>query len=202
MRFPAFRPLYSVLILQVAGVFLLQSTASAQLPNQLLNDPNSQQRLYRSAPEIVAESAPLDDEVLANAPSLLGLNFPQNVRLVKLVLYNEKKEWVDIDFRYDPRPGASFNWPVPDLQRTSYYTADWAVLAAGDLLVRGSFSFTFGMGAEPPSVLKEREAFLLDMRNNSPELEQLRKLGLDPAEIIINNDEPRRFEPPFSPILN
>lgn len=197
-----YRPVLAVLMLLVVGFFLLQSTVSAQAPKKSVSDPLLQSGLNRTSAEIIAESAPLDDQVLSLPPSLLGLNFPQNVRLVKLVLYNENREWVDINFRYDPRPDSSFSWPIPDLQQTSYYTADWAILAAGDLLVRGSFSFTFGAGAEPPSVHKEREALLLEMRNTLPEIRRLQRLGLDPAEIIINNDKPRTFEPPFVPILN
>ncbi len=197
-----YRPVLTKLILLIAGFCLLQSAVSAQVTTKSIIAQALQTSFSRTSTEIIAESAPSDDEVLSMAPSQLGLNFPQTVRLVKLVLYNEKKEWIDISFRYDPRPDSSFSWPIPYLQRASYYTADWAVLAAGDLLVRGSFSFTFGAGAESPSVHKEREALLLDMRNILPEIQRLQRLGLDPAEIIINNDEPRKFEPPFAPILN
>lgn len=202
---PMFRLRMAGLVIVIGGMYILQSVALAQLPRQLLDDPASQQRINRLAPSIIAESAPLDDAVLITAPSSLGLSFPENVRLVKLALYNENKEWIDINFRYDPRPDSSFAQPIPALQQTSYYTADWAVLAANDLLVRGSFSFSFGAGAEPPSIVKQRAQILLQLQDAPLELEQLerlRRLGLDPAEIIINDDEPPQFEPPFTPILN
>jgi methionine-rich copper-binding protein CopC len=194
----------AALTLLLATVVLFQqATVFAQLPGQPTNRSSSQITYMPATLAIVPESMPLDDSVLVVAPPEIGLNFPQRVRLVKLVLYNEKKEWVDINFRYNPSPGEKFNLPIPQLQPASYYTASWAILAANDMLVRGSFSFTFGPDAESPSVLKNRELMLIEMRNTLPEMQELQeRLGLDPAEIIINNNEPRRFEPPFTPLLD
>ncbi|MFM1895966.1 MAG: hypothetical protein RLZZ385_1040 [Pseudomonadota bacterium] len=156
---------------------------------------------------IIAESVPRDDEVLVQAPEQIDLLFPQRVRLVKLALYNEKRDWVDIGFRYDPKGGTRFVWPVPSLTPAEYYTADWAILGDDQLLQRGSFSFSFGPGAEKPSEIRQRNALLLELQNlpnqlQLEQMEQLEQLGLDPAEIIINNQSPRVFEPPFAPVLD
>lgn len=184
-------------IFLLAGNWLLQSAAVAQSAH----GPGAHGR--QLVPSIIAETMPVDDSVLSLAPSKLDLNFPERVRLVKLVLYNDTREWVDLDFRYDPRLGTRFSWPVPNLQQATYYTANWAILTTRDVLVRGSFSFTFGSEPEPPSAHKQRAAEELEKRNSSlPEIEQLQKLGLDPAEIIINNEEPPKFEPPFAPLLS
>ncbi|MEX2468303.1 MAG: hypothetical protein WD396_00970, partial [Pseudohongiellaceae bacterium] len=56
------------------------------------------------------ETEPMDDAVLAQAPSQLLLHFPSQVRLVKLTLRDSELDWVDISFRYNPRPGDHFAW--------------------------------------------------------------------------------------------
>lgn len=161
-----------------------------------------QQLLASDEPRIIAESLPLDDAVLSQAPGNLDLSFPGRVRLVKLALYNEKRDWVDINFRYDPRPDTHFSWPVPRLDQAVFYTAEWAVLDGNEQLLRGSFSFAFGPGAEPPSAVRERLRLLLELQDDMPLLQELERLGLDPAEIIINDQTAPAFEPPFAPILN
>ena len=52
------------------------------------------------------------DSVLLEAPSELQLEFPYDVRLVKLTLRNELRDWVDIDFRYDPTTQEKFLWTI------------------------------------------------------------------------------------------
>jgi methionine-rich copper-binding protein CopC len=140
------------------------------------------------------ETTPLDDAVLASAPNQLSLVFPQRVRLVKLTLRNESRDWVDIDFRYDPKVNQRFVWELPKLQTASYYTADWAILGVNELLVRGSFSFSFGPGAEPPSLAKEAAALLLEMRAGDPNTRYVRPPR---TEIIIDRDPPS-YDPPFT----
>ncbi len=140
------------------------------------------------------ETAPLDDAVLDTAPSQLSLAFPQPVRLVKLTLRNEQRDWVDISFRYNPLANANFVWELPNLQTAAYYTADWAILAANERLVRGSFSFSFGPGAEPPSVAKEAEALLMEMRHGDPNTRYV----MPPRTQIIIDRDPPRYDPPFT----
>ena len=140
------------------------------------------------------ETEPPDDAVLAQAPSELMLHFPSRVRLVKLTLRDANLDWVDISFRYDPRPGNHFVWQLPSLGEAAYYIADWAILASNDELVRGSFSFAFGPGAEPPSVLREAEAMLLQQLQDEPDI---RDVAPPPTQIIINRDPPR-YDPPFT----
>ena len=106
---------------------------------------------------ITVESAPVDDSVLANAPNEFGLGFEQPVRLVKWVLYDETREWVDINFRYDPRVNDQFSLPLPPLQPTAYYSAEWAILDDTETLIKGTYSFSFGPDAEAPSVVRGRE---------------------------------------------
>ena len=166
------------------------STVSAQL------------QILPEAARIISESVPLDDEVLATSPQRLDLNFQSRVRLVKLVLYNEKHDWVDLNFRYDPRPGMRFSWPVPLLQPAEFYTAEWAVLSSDEQLWRGSFSFSFGPDAEAPSAVQERLRMMLQWRNDLPVIRDLQELGKDPAEIIINRQSLPNFLPPFAPVLD
>ncbi len=135
------------------------------------------------------ETSPADDSVLSGAPEHLRLVFPYGVRLV-----NELRDWVDISFRYDPKVQEIFLWDIPQLNAATYYTADWAVLAENDRLVRGSFSFSFGPDAEAPSVTKAAEQLLINARNGDPST----RFVTPPRTNIIINQEQRRFDPPFT----
>ena len=159
----------------------------------------SQEDLYHQDEDVTGlsletETTPIDDSVLAAAPAQLRLEFPYSVRLVKLTLRNELRDWVDISFRYDPRLQEEFLWAVPPLDTAKYYTADWAILGENDRLVRGSFSFSFGPDAEAPSVTKAAENLLIDSRNGGPDT---RFVTPPRTNIIINQDQPR-YDPPFT----
>ena len=140
------------------------------------------------------ESNPPNDAVLISAPKHLNIDFPSAVRLVKLTLRNEQRDWVDISFRYSPSAGASYEWALPDLEPSIYYTADWAILAANDRLVRGSFSFSFGPNAQAPSVARAVEEALLQQRYGDP---SIRYVAPPRTQIIINQDPPS-YDPPFT----
>lgn len=152
-------------------------------------------RLSANSTEILSktESLPADDAVLTAAPERLSLNFPTQVRLVKLILRNESHEWVDIDFRYNPRPNDEYQLQLPELVASAYYTADWAILGFGDELIRGSFSFAFGPDAQPPSIVKENERLLMELRYGDP---TIRYVSPPPTTIILPEDEPS-YDPPF-----
>lgn len=141
------------------------------------------------------ETLPRDDAVLELAPELLALEFPQLVRLVKLTLRNEQRDWVEIGFRYNPRARENFNWGLPALDAANYYTVEWAVLASNEQLVRGSFSFAFGGGAVVPSVTKKAEEALIESRSATPDGDG-RYVTSPRTEIIINRDPPQ-YDPPF-----
>lgn len=143
---------------------------------------------------IQTETVPLDDSVLPEAPEQLQLEFPYNVRLVKLTLRNELRDWVDIDFRYDPTIQEKFLWPIPELTKATYYTADWAILARNDRLIRGSFSFSFGSEAQAPSVSKAAEALVLESISGDPNTRYVRPPR---TNIILNQDQPN-YDPPFT----
>lgn len=143
---------------------------------------------------IETETVPVDDSVLLEPPGQLQLEFPYNVRLVKLTLRNELRDWVDIDFRYDPTIQEKFLWNIPALTAATYYTADWAILATNDRLIRGSFSFSFGPEAEAPSVTKAAEALVLESINAGPNTRFVRP---PTTNIILNQDQPR-YDPPFT----
>ena len=145
---------------------------------------------------IETETSPADDSVLAAAPERLRLEFPYAVRLVKLTLRNELRDWVDISFRYDPTVQEEFFWDVPQLDIATYYTADWAILAENDFLVRGSFSFSFGPDAQAPSLTKAAEALLVDTQNAGPDSD-VRYVTPPRTNIILNQDKPR-YDPPFT----
>lgn len=140
------------------------------------------------------ETLPSDDAVLTRAPDQLELRFPEQVRLVKLTLHTENRDWIDIDFRYNPLPDQDFIWQLPGLQQATYYTADWAILGNDDQLVRGSFSFAFGPEAQAPSATRRaQEAILLERAGDS----SIRYVAPPPTQIILDQD-PRRFDPPFT----
>ena len=143
---------------------------------------------------IETETLPVDDSVLFEAPDELQLEFPYDVRLVKLTLRNELRDWVDIDFRYDPKIQEKFIWNIPELTAATYYTADWAILATNDRLIRGSFSFSFGPDAEAPSVIKAAEALVLDSISAGPNARFVRPPR---TNIILNQDQPN-YDPPFT----
>lgn len=144
------------------------------------------------------DTQPEDDAVLGSAPVTLQLHFPDAVRLVKLTLHNEQRDWVDINFRYNPRPGIHYSLDLPPLQQAAYYTADWAILGDNDQLIRGSFSFTFGTDAEAPSLIKAEEELLLRPEGLEP---GARFVAPPPTQIIIDRT-PRDFDPPFTIELN
>ena len=140
-------------------------------------------------------TSPADDAVLDIAPGELSLVFPDDVRLVKLTLRDENRAWVEIDFRYNPRPRRSYLWKLPDLPPAVYYTADWAILSAREQLIRGSFSFAFGPGAQAPSLIREAEELFLRQRAGTDP--DTLYVAPPPTRIIINRDPPR-FDPPFT----
>ena len=140
------------------------------------------------------KTTPLDDAVLKEVPTFLSLEFPLRVRLVKLTLRNASRDWVDINFRYDPRVQESFTWQLPELAAATYYTADWAILAGNDQLLRGTFSFAFGPDAKPPSIEREIDETLLQLRYGDP---NVRSVPPPPTQIIINQDPPQ-YDPPFT----
>lgn len=143
---------------------------------------------------IETETVPADDSVLLEAPNELQLEFPYDVRLVKLTLRNELRDWVDINFRYDPTVQEKFLWSIPELITATYYTADWAILATNDRLVRGSFSFSFGSEALAPSVIKAAEALVLNSISAGPNARFVRPPR---TNIILNQDQPN-YDPPFT----
>ena len=147
--------------------------------------------------EIVArtKTSPVDDSILVDAPYELGLIFPKDVHLVKLILRDESHEWVDFNFRYSPRKGDDFNWPLPALRESDYYTAEWAILEPNDRLIRGSFSFSFGEEAERPSLI--REAVDMALRTRNGEDENTRFVTPPRTKIIIDR-EPPVIDPPFT----
>lgn len=140
------------------------------------------------------ETAPPDDAVLERAPPRIGLEFPAAVRLVKLTLRNDRGDWVDIGFRYSPRPGRRFSQPVPALADAAHYTAEWAALSGGDRLARGSFSFAFGGGARKPSAARAAREELLLRRRGDPDV---RHVAPARTRIIIDR-KPPRYDPPFT----
>jgi methionine-rich copper-binding protein CopC len=144
------------------------------------------------------ETSPRDDEVLAVAPSQLSVEFPIQSRLVKFTLRTDSRDWVDIEFRYDPKASTQFVMQLPQLAEALYYTADWAVLSANDTLLRGSFNFAFGKNAERPSITQAAQQLLLEQRYGDP---TIRYVSPPPTEIIIDRD-PVQFDPPFTIKLN
>jgi methionine-rich copper-binding protein CopC len=101
--------------------------------------------------DLLDSSMPADDAVLAKAPQSLMLNFSSEVRLVKLALKETKQGEILIDFRYDPTAAMRYMQALPSLAAANYYKVEWAALKASGELVKGSFYFSFGDDAKPPS---------------------------------------------------
>jgi len=110
---------------------------------------------------------PADDQVIANSPHSIMLNFETDVRLVKLALKETKQGEILIDFRYNPNAAKHFEQPLPTLAAANYYKVEWAALDRVGKLVRGSFYFSFGDDAQPPS--SYREGMDHDMQIISPD---------------------------------
>ena len=144
------------------------------------------------------ETSPNDDEVLQNAPTRIRLQFPSLSRLVKFTLRTDSRDWIDIQFRYDPSASEQYIMQLPALMDAAYYTADWAVLSSDDILLRGSFSFAFGENSQPPSVTRAAQELLLEQRYGDP---TIRYVSPPRTEIIIDRDPPQ-FDPPFTIKLN
>lgn len=107
---------------------------------------------------MTVHSTPADDAVLPAQPQSLQLHFPETVRLVKLAARHPDSGLTDIGFRYDPASGQMHTQPLPRLASADYYTIEWAVLDASEQLIKGSFHFSFGPDARPPSYyLAQRE---------------------------------------------
>jgi len=107
----------------------------------------------RNTVEIEYQSSPQHDEVLSEAPADLLLRFNDYVRLVKLTLKKNDMELVDIGFRFEPLGNRVFIQDLPALEEADYYTADWAVLNAENVMVYGFFCFSFGPDAKVPTAI-------------------------------------------------
>ncbi|GJM14099.1 MAG: hypothetical protein DHS20C12_25020 [Pseudohongiella sp.] len=100
---------------------------------------------------LLESNMPMDDAVLAKAPQSLMLNFSDEVRLVKLALKETKQGEILINFRYDPSAAMRYMQALPELAAADYYKVEWAAMRGSGELVRGSFYFSFGEDAKPPS---------------------------------------------------
>lgn len=111
-----------------------------------------------SASDVEMQSTPADDQVLPASPKDLMLRFSTYVRLVKLTLKAPDEDIVEIGFRYSPEASRVFFWELPDLPEADYYTVEWAAIDPANLVARGSFNFSFGSNALPPSqIIPEEE---------------------------------------------
>ena len=99
---------------------------------------------------------PANNEVLARAPDFLMLHFGTEVALVKLAIKNPASKIVDIGFRFDPSRRKDFSQTLPQLPAADYFAVEWATLDLTGKLERGSFYFSFGDDARPPSYYLER----------------------------------------------
>lgn len=107
--------------------------------------------------DVVTETVPAEDAALEEAPADLMMRFSTYVRLVKLVLKAPGNQPVDIGFRYNPDASRVFFWDLPPLPAADYYTVEWAAIDPVNFVARGSFSFSFGPDARPPSELIPKE---------------------------------------------
>lgn len=111
--------------------------------------------------DVELETSPVDDEVLESAPQELMLRFSTYVRLVKLTMKNPEEKFVNIGFIYSPDVSRVFFLDLPEIPAASYYTVEWTAIDPSNLVARGSFSFSFGPDAAPPSTLIPEEEELV-----------------------------------------
>jgi methionine-rich copper-binding protein CopC len=96
---------------------------------------------------------PQDDSVLTEEPKMITMSFRVDVKLLKLALYTDSGEWINIEFIYDPtRVNHNFVFPLPgEFPVADYYIARWSVVDERQRFLNGEFTFSFGPGAIPPS---------------------------------------------------
>lgn len=126
---------------------------------------------------IEVETMPHDDAVLSGSPEQIMLDFGEDVRLVKLTLRTpQSRELLDIGFRYSPAEDMMFTHRLPSLDEAPYYIADWAVVNGEERVIHGTFHFSFGPDARPPSEImpemeEMRHIMAPDYRLQDPEVE-------------------------------
>jgi len=100
---------------------------------------------------------PQDDSVLRDAPRMITMSFRVDVRLLKLALYTDDGQWINLGFAYDPgRVDHNFVLPIPlELPDANYFVAEWSVVDEQQRFLQGNFKFSFGAGALPPSEIIE-----------------------------------------------
>ena len=110
---------------------------------------------------------PQDDAVLRDAPRMITMSFRVDVRLLKMALYTDDGQWIDIGFSYDPsKMEHNFVMPIPgELPEAEYYVAEWSVVDEAQRFLRGEFLFAFGPGAIPPSETIEASYGSTDKEN-------------------------------------
>lgn len=189
VKYPAFRKVF-----MLTALSLSVSAPVLDIAAQPLAAP--QFSYTQASEELLSQmlTTPDNDEVLSSAPVELNIQFPRAVHLVKLTLRNETRDWVDINFRYNPRPGQRYRLALPQLTSAKYYTADWAILGVNDQLIRGSFSFAFGPDARAPSYHKAAEELVLQQRYGDPAIQYV----APPRTQIIINQDPPQYDPPFT----
>lgn len=127
--------------------------------------------------DILVETMPRDDAVLARSPGQIMLDFDEEVRLVKLTLRTpQSSELLDIGFRYNPAGETMFTHRLPALEEAPYYIADWAVVDGEEQVIHGTFHFSFGPDAQAPSEImpeteQMRHIMTPDYRLQDPEAE-------------------------------
>lgn len=130
-------------MLVILGLGLSGPMSLAQ--HQMHNMPGS------GAPGV--KTMPANDEVLRSPPQSIMLSFESAMQLVKLVVKDpdQGKEPIDIGFRYRPGKDVHFVQSLPVLARANYYVVEWAAFDTRQTLVKGTFYFSFGDDAMPPS---------------------------------------------------
>lgn len=105
------------------------------------------------------ETVPAHDQVLKQAPEHLIVRFSEYVRLAKLTLKVEDLEIINVDFQFSPVANRVFIQELPELEKADYYTAEWAALNSGNIIIYGYFCFSFGPGARIPTTIINARVF-------------------------------------------
>ncbi len=112
---------------------------------------------------------PQDDAVLRDPPQMIAMSFRVDVQLLKLTLWTDKGEWINIGFIYVPdKYDDNYVTQLPEsLPESEYYVAEWSVVDDSQRFLQGEFRFSFGPDALPPSEIIEA-SYTYDAEENLP----------------------------------
>ncbi|MBE0486059.1 copper resistance protein CopC [Marinobacter sp.] len=91
----------------------------------------------------VISSSPASDEHIETSPEYLGLEFGDNVRLMRVNLTDGDGQRVRVDFRPSRESNMDYRIDLPTLKE-GHYEVEWRAMADDGHTMTGGFSFHLG----------------------------------------------------------